>query len=68
VFVVGNGVDVAAFTPAPRRPQLRALRAGSSPVISFIGGFFAYEGLPMLDYRDGRAPRYPRRVSSGRRR
>ena len=49
VFVVGNGVDVAAFTPRPASAELRARCApGGGLVIGFIGSFFAYEGLPML--------------------
>lgn len=61
VFVVGNGVDVAAFAPRPASPELRARCApGGSPVIGFIGSFFAYEGLPMLvSAMAALHPRYP---------
>lgn len=49
IFVVGNGVDTAAFVPREVDSDLRSkcLRSGDF-VIGFVGSFFAFEGLPML--------------------
>jgi len=49
VFVVGNGVDTAAFQPREPSPGLReeCLQSGSF-VFGFIGSFFSFEGLPLL--------------------
>ena len=49
VFVVGNGVDVFAFTPRAAPPELRRKCAGGGDfVIGFVGSFFSFEGLPLL--------------------
>jgi len=49
VFVVGNGVDIAAFSPRPAPAELRErCAAGGNFVIGFIGSFFSFEGLPLL--------------------
>lgn len=50
IVVAPNGVDAAAFAPAPRDMSLRAAW-GASPttfVAGFVGTFTAYEGLDTL--------------------
>jgi PEP-CTERM/exosortase A-associated glycosyltransferase len=49
VTVVGNGVDVERFRPAPRNEPL-AVRLGidGDLVFGFIGSFYHYEGLRFL--------------------
>jgi glycosyltransferase involved in cell wall biosynthesis len=49
VTVVGNGVDVERFAPAPRSETLaRRLGLDGGPVFGFIGSFYRYEGLRFL--------------------
>jgi glycogen synthase len=49
IHVVGNGVDVERFSPAPRDPALaQSLGLGDGPVFGFIGSFYHYEGLRFL--------------------
>jgi PEP-CTERM/exosortase A-associated glycosyltransferase len=51
VFVVGNGVDTAAFAPSPvhRHDDLRSrLGLGGKHVIAYVGTFQPYEGLELL--------------------
>ena len=51
VFVVGNGVDIEAFTPRTANEEIRVRCAGNIEnafVIGFIGSFFSFEGLPLL--------------------
>jgi glycosyltransferase involved in cell wall biosynthesis len=62
VFVVGNGVDVDAFTPRSGTAELRErCAAGGDLVLGFIGSFFSFEGLPMLVEACARLrERYPR--------
>jgi PEP-CTERM/exosortase A-associated glycosyltransferase len=49
VTVVGNGVDIERFVPAPRRETLaRRLGLDGGPVFGFIGSFYRYEGLRFL--------------------
>jgi PEP-CTERM/exosortase A-associated glycosyltransferase len=47
---IGNSIDAAKFPPLVERDEALAKRLGveDSPVLGFIGSFYAYEGLDLL--------------------